>query len=70
MIYHSRIRLYPRKSIASAINLPEYAGYNGDDPSMTQFQEETQNPEGEQFHAEENPEMRAEPEYVWDPYHT
>ena len=37
---------------------------------MTQNQEETQNPEGEQFYAEENKDVRAEPEYAWDPYQT
>ncbi|KAI8538372.1 hypothetical protein RHMOL_Rhmol09G0097700 [Rhododendron molle] len=31
-------------------------------------QEEPQNPEGEQFYAEENPEVGVEPQYAWDPY--
>jgi hypothetical protein len=57
VIYHSRIRLYPGKSIASAVNLPEDTGFNGEDYTMTQYQDSAQNPEGEQFYPEENPEV-------------
>ncbi|KAI8568008.1 hypothetical protein RHMOL_Rhmol02G0165000 [Rhododendron molle] len=37
-------------------------------PDFTENQEKTQNPEGEQFYPEENPEVEVEPEYTWDPY--
>ncbi|KAI8535531.1 hypothetical protein RHMOL_Rhmol10G0181400 [Rhododendron molle] len=39
-------------------------------PDFVENQEETHNPEGEQFYAEENPRVGAEPEYAWDPYQT
>ncbi|KAI8551407.1 hypothetical protein RHMOL_Rhmol06G0183500 [Rhododendron molle] len=40
--------------------------------SVSDFAEnqKTQDPEGKQFYAEENPEVGAEPEYAWDPYQT
>jgi hypothetical protein len=59
VIYHSRIRSYPGKSVASAINLPEVAGsadIEGQDPSL------------EQFIAGEIPRTETEQEFAWDPY--
>lgn len=37
-------------------------------PDFAKNQEETQNPEGEQYNPEENPVMETEPEFAWDPY--
>jgi hypothetical protein len=50
--------------------LPEDTGFNGEDYTMTQYQDNAQNPEGEQFYPEENPEVGIEPEHTWDPYQT
>ncbi|KAI8573502.1 hypothetical protein RHMOL_Rhmol01G0282700 [Rhododendron molle] len=59
VIYHSRVRLYPGKSVASAINLPEAAG--NDDIAE-------QDPSLEQCITGEVPGMETEQEFAWDPY--
>ncbi|KAI8550856.1 hypothetical protein RHMOL_Rhmol06G0139800 [Rhododendron molle] len=50
-------------------NMPKRCGYYlASVPDFTENQEKSQNPEGKQYYAEENPEVGVEPEYAWDPY--